>query len=74
MAEEAIKLGGKKKSTFMDQVKELLGEPLEVNTLTTLGDDEPYEIWHYRHPEAVRPIVDIDFDRQGRFQSYRLDT
>lgn len=37
MAEEAIKLGGKKQSTFMDQVKELLPEGGNLNLCLTCG-------------------------------------
>ncbi|MFA7426204.1 MAG: 4Fe-4S dicluster domain-containing protein, partial [Desulfosarcinaceae bacterium] len=37
MSEEAIKLGGKKKSTFMDKVKELLPEGGNLNLCLTCG-------------------------------------
>lgn len=37
MAEEAIKLGGKKKSTFLDQVKELLPDGGNLNLCLTCG-------------------------------------
>ena len=37
MSEEAIKLGGKKKSIFMDKVKELLPEGGNLNLCLTCG-------------------------------------
>ena len=37
MAEQAIKLGGKKQSTFIDKVKELLPEGGNLNLCLTCG-------------------------------------
>ena len=37
MAEEAIKLGGKKKSFFIDKVKEILPEGGNLNLCLTCG-------------------------------------
>lgn len=37
MAEEAIKIGGKKKSTFIDKVKDLLPEGGNLNLCLTCG-------------------------------------
>jgi hypothetical protein len=51
MAEEAIKIGGKKKSTFIDKVKDLLPEGGNLNLCGVPGDgpggDGPAQVSAY---------------------------